>query len=407
MGMLNLNQLISLQRQRRGSRQIQARGDGSTSLRLKRKRSPCQKDDNSLDGEIKGYSGPDLPEDIWCHIHSLMPLRDAAQAACVSRSFLGSWRCYPNLAFSEKTLGLNENARRNDRKSRDFASTVYRVLKNHSGIGVKTFKLDVFSFYNSHEISDADLENWLQIAIKPGIEELYLSLSLRIATYNFPCSLLSDGTGDSLRYLHFGSCIFHPTVRLGCLRSLTRLDLCTVCIAEDELECLISGCFALERFDLKLCDGIICLKIPCLQQLSHLEVLTCFGLHAVEIKAPNLSSFRFAGDLNVQLSLLGASRIKKYQRFCSGGTVFYARTELPSSMPNLETLTLYSDAEVRSEGMERISLLEEPSNLRKLSDHHHKKLKRVQMTNFSSVKALVELTCHILDSTVGLPIPLS
>ncbi|RLM79377.1 hypothetical protein C2845_PM12G21730 [Panicum miliaceum] len=71
-------------------------------------------------------------------------------------------------------------------------------------------------------------------------------------------------------------------------------------------------------------------------------------------------------------------------------------------MPNLETLTLYSDAEVRSEGMERISLLEEPSNLRKMSDHRHKKLKRVHMTNFSSVKTLVELTCHILDSTTSL-----
>ncbi|RCV07501.1 hypothetical protein SETIT_1G249900v2 [Setaria italica] len=461
MAMLNLNQLVSLQRQRqrrrqrhRRIRQIQAR-DGPISSRAKRKGSPCQNDDNSLDGQIKGYSGPNLPEDIWCHIHSLMPMRDAAQAACVSRAFLGSWRCYPNLAFTVETLGLNENACGNDKKSRDFASTVHHILKKHSGIGVKTFKLNVYNKHevflktNKQEICLVDLENWLQIAIKPGIEELDLSLSERSAMYNFPCSLLSDGIGDSLRYLHLSSCNFHPTVRLGCLRSLTRLALCSVRITGDELECLLSSSFALEWLELKLCSGIICLKIPCLQQLSHLEVITCSRLHVVESKAPNLSSFRFAGDLNIQLSLLGTSRIKKYERFCSG-TVFYARTELPSSMANLETLSIYSEVETVNtpmvpskflhlkfltitlggqtydvfslvsffyaspsletfilnvrpeESMERISLLEDPSNLRKISEHRHNKLKRVWMINFSSIKTLVELTCHILDSTTSL-----
>ncbi|RLN29869.1 hypothetical protein C2845_PM05G07370 [Panicum miliaceum] len=155
-----------------------------------------------------------------------------------------------------------------------------------------------------------------------------------------------------------------------------------------------------------------------------------------------------ACDLNVQLSLLGTSRIKKYERFCSG-TVLYARTEVPSSMPNLETLTISSEAEtvntpmapskflhlkfltillggqtydvfslvsflcaspsletfilnVRLELMERISLVEDPSNLRKMSEYSHNKLKHVQMINFSSVKTLVELTCHILDSSTSL-----
>ncbi|OEL36441.1 hypothetical protein BAE44_0002539 [Dichanthelium oligosanthes] len=118
-------------------------------------------------------------------------------------------------------------------------------------------------------------------------------------------------------------------------------------------------------------------------------------------------------------------------------------------MPNLETLTIYSEAEtvntsmvpskflhlkfltivlggptydifslvsflyaspflesfilnVRSKCMERVSLVEDPSSLRKMMEYRHNKLKRVQMINFSSVKSLVELTCHILDSTTSL-----
>jgi hypothetical protein len=43
-------------------------------------------------------------QDIWRHIHSLMPMRDAAQAACVSHAFLRSWRCHPNLTFCGTAL---------------------------------------------------------------------------------------------------------------------------------------------------------------------------------------------------------------------------------------------------------------------------------------------------------------
>jgi hypothetical protein len=36
--------------------------DGSIASCAKRKGSPCQHDEHSLDGQIKGYSGSNLPE---------------------------------------------------------------------------------------------------------------------------------------------------------------------------------------------------------------------------------------------------------------------------------------------------------------------------------------------------------
>ena len=65
----------------------------------------------------------------------------------------------------------------------------------------------------------------------------------------------------------------------------------------------------------------------------------------IESKAPNLSSFRFSGGRGVQLVLGETLRVKRLERICSNGA-FYARTELPSSMPNLETLAIYSEIEV-------------------------------------------------------------
>jgi hypothetical protein len=163
--------------------------------------------------------------------------------------------------------------------------------------------------------------------------------------YNFPCSLLSVEILESLRNLHLVGCCFHPTIGLGSLRNLRRIQLCNVSITESKLECLLSNSLSLEQLVLRRCSGIICLKIPCLQRLSYLEVNTCLGLEVLESKAPNLSSVRIAGDLHVQLPLLETSRIIKYFRSCHGAA-FYARTELPSSMPNLETLSIVSETEV-------------------------------------------------------------
>ena len=47
-------------------------------------------------------------QDILYHIHVFMPMRYAAQAACVSHAFLRSWRSDPKLILDIYTLGLLE-----------------------------------------------------------------------------------------------------------------------------------------------------------------------------------------------------------------------------------------------------------------------------------------------------------
>jgi len=134
-------------------------------------------------------------------------------------------------------------------------------------------------------------------------------------------------------------------VRTGCLRSLTTLKLNSVHIKAGELGCLLSGSLSLERLELWYCQNIVHLKIPCLQGPNHLEVMFCSSLRAIESKAPNLSSVRFGGRLQLPLSLENMSRIKIFNRHCSG-IDFYARTDLPSVMPNLEALTKRSEVAV-------------------------------------------------------------
>ena len=203
----------------------------------------------------------------------------------------------------------------------------------------------MFKFFNAKD--SCHLNSWLQIAVTPGIEELTLALPWK-AKYNFSYSLLSNGCGDSIRYLHLVSCSFHPVSELGWLRSLTRLHLSHVSIKGGELWSLLSTSLALEQLEIMYCGGIVCLKVPCmLQRLSHLKVFECSRLRVIDCEAPNISSFSFTGGHRVKLSLGETLQMKNlYMSF--SGAVLYTRAELPSSMPNLETATIHSRSEVYS-----------------------------------------------------------
>ncbi|KAF2952552.1 hypothetical protein DAI22_01g343800 [Oryza sativa Japonica Group] len=316
---MGLQRLLSIQRnQQRRRRKILARNESAASA-----------------NKQKGCSIPDLPEDIWRHIHSLMPMRDAARTACLSHSFLCSWRCYPNLTFNKYVFRPKAFT-----YGGDISHRIDSILGNHSGIGVKTLKLELSgtAYHN--------LDNWLQVAVTPGIEELTLMVCRLEITYNFPCALLSDGVRNSIRYLELGFCIFRPATELGPFRRLTKLHLQYVRITGDELECLLSNSLALEQLALIHCDHIICLRIPCvLQRFSCLRVHGCVRLKLIESKVPNLSTLDLSGKAEL---LLGETLQMKNLSMRHPNVVCYARSELPSSMPNIDTLALSSYDEVYS-----------------------------------------------------------
>ncbi|XP_037407347.1 uncharacterized protein LOC119269592 isoform X2 [Triticum dicoccoides] len=218
MGMLSLNRILLKQERRRRLRRIQAHNELITKVPDK-KDSLCQQDDQSQGGDRSTSSGPNLPEDIWCLVHSLMPLCDSAHSACVSRTFLRSWRCHPKLIFSEEALGLKQKEGRNINIAWDFTSRVNQILKNHSDTGVKILE---FVINNRHNVNTCQLNSWLQKAVTPGIEKITLFLPMEYREeYNFPCSVLFDGRGNSIWYLNLTNCAFRPVAGFDCLRSLT------------------------------------------------------------------------------------------------------------------------------------------------------------------------------------------
>ncbi|CAM0951840.1 unnamed protein product [Alopecurus aequalis] len=473
MGLLALNRAMAVQQQRR-HRQIQSRSVSIASL-ARRKGSPSQQDDNPLLGKTsvarrKRSPGqqddnpqgrkrmrfsvpemPDLPKDIWHDILSLLPLPDAAKAGCVSRTFLSYFRCRPNLTFSEETLGLNGKAWGSDKRARIFTSRIDNIMRKHSRIGVKTFTLQ----YVGSSINPSYLNRWIEIAITPGIEEVVLSVpGYNGVCYNFPCSFLFNGSGNSIRHLNLSRCDFHPMAGLGCL---TRLHLLRVHITGDELGQLLSNSFAMEEMKLMQCNNIISLKIPCLlHRLNCLTVVGCRGLQVIENKAPNVRVVDINGifeKLRVG-DLLQVKELKMMTDAFETSLVHHARTKLPFIMPNLETLTLKSASEMLSTPMlatkflylrnlqiflsdgdkrgfsydyfslvyflDACPVLEdfvlcvfqtrvrqdlisaEDSHMRRMPEHRHSSIKNVKILGFCSAKSMVELTCHILENATSL-----
>ncbi|XP_037435092.1 uncharacterized protein LOC119302165 isoform X2 [Triticum dicoccoides] len=332
-----------------------------------------------------------------------MPLREAARAACVSHTFLQSWRCCRNLTLSKETLGLNGNGIDKDEMARDLISKVDGILKNHSGVGMKKLELNL---YCCRKVDHCYLNSWLRIAFRAGIEELTMLLSLiSEAEYNFPCSLLFSGSEKSIRYLKLSSCVFRPTAELDCWRRLKELWLTNVLITDDELECLLSNSSMLELLWLFRCNEIVCVKIPCqLQRLSFLRAGQCRKLQEIESNAQNISSFDIGGSNLVKISFGGALRVKNMRITCSyqPNVIWYTRTKPMPSVLNVETLHISSCNEVQQTDMKHDSIVGDISHLRQLPEHRHDNLKSVTIVGFCSAKSMVELTLHIIKNTSSL-----
>uniref|UniRef100_A0ACD5VSB3 Uncharacterized protein n=1 Tax=Avena sativa TaxID=4498 RepID=A0ACD5VSB3_AVESA len=438
----------------RGLQQLLAPADsGSATSSAESSGTTCQQGDISRAAKCMRQEPmlEKLPEDVLYHLHSLLLVQDAARAACVSHSFLRSWRCYPNLTLNECTLGLVGK----EIKGREIQliDIVDHILKNHSGL--KTLKLNLLSCKN---ISDSYLDRWLHIAFHSGVKELSLVPSLyREGRYRFPCSLLSgEAAASSIQSFYLYGCACHHTETIGHLRRLKILHLTRVHITDEGLEHFLSKSVALEQLEIFQCRNIICLTIPCaLKQLKILKVGWCLVLQAVEINAPKLSTFYYSGTTLLGISVGNSSRLKDVHLLYPSCILYYARTRLPSIARNVKSLNLISFGEnvntpmlpsklprlkkleinllglkpafspqydalslvsfleaspaldsfilcISQDAMSHDSVADDYVYLRRKPEFRHEHLRRVMITGFRASKSLVELVIYILESVPSL-----
>nr|AAP53491.2 expressed protein [Oryza sativa Japonica Group] len=375
--------------------------------------------------------------DIWQHIHSRMPMRDAARAACVSHRFLRFWRGYPTVTIDQETLGLSSQRfwiTSEDERGEYILTKAQKVLESRlSGSTiVQSLKLDLSTFRKaivSATVAGGLLDCWLRAFVKPGIVDITVLLPKCeddddcyyyyghdcLPEYTFPCSLLSDDEDKitSLQSLSLSSCGFHPTegmtTLLGCWKSMSTVCLHRVAITDEELGFFLAGCLVLERLDLSFCNSIGALKIPsALRRLRSLRVRSCRMLRTIESGAPMLATVWYDGWPLLRFWLGGALETTHLEVHATrmGDVIQYAGSKLPSAALNLETLVLstvyeiaygirwYNDQNRGNPDDGASCRGREASKLRNGGIVGN--LRKVTITGFCSANSLVELTCHIL-----------
>uniref|UniRef100_A0A0E0M761 Uncharacterized protein n=1 Tax=Oryza punctata TaxID=4537 RepID=A0A0E0M761_ORYPU len=378
-----------------------------------------------------------LPEDIWQHIQSRMPMRDAARAACLSRRFLRLWRGYPNVTIDHETLGFSSQRfwiRSEDERGEYILAKAQQVLESRRSVStvVQSLKLDLSTFRKAIVSATAAgglLDCCLRAFVKPGIvditvlfpkcdddgDDCYYYGHDRLPEYTFPCSLLSDDEDKitSLQSLSLSSCGFHPTegmtTLLGCWKSMSTVCLRRVAITDEELGFFLAGCLVLERLDLSFCDSISSVKIPrALRRLRSLRVRSCRLLRTIESGAPMLATVWYDGWPLLRFWLGGELETTHLEVHATrmGDVIQYAGAKLPSAALNLETLVLSTVYEIAygirwynkqnhgNPDEEASWKGQEASKLRNGGSVGN--LRKVAITGFCSANSLVELTCHIL-----------
>ncbi|RCV22803.1 hypothetical protein SETIT_4G249800v2 [Setaria italica] len=291
-------------------------------------------------------------------------MRDAARAAGISRQFRQSWKFYRRLIFDIEALGINEDGPV-DEVTSDFIRIIDHIMQNHSGIGVKTFRLRAVDCYN---VQPSYVDRWLQCAITPGIEDFELLMPwLNKLEYNFPSSLLSTERGSSMKSFALSDCTFHSAAGVGCLSNLREVRLYSVHITGE---------------DLLSCYDIVRLKIPCRPihislghptQLRHIEMLSLHDsnmLYSASAKlpsiAPNLQTLFLTSNSEIantpmvhgkfiHLKYLEIALIKPSS---SPDYDFYSLDSFLDGSPALDTFTLRSMIELAKHILERAPSLE-------------------------------------------------
>ncbi|RLN22311.1 uncharacterized protein C2845_PM07G13680 [Panicum miliaceum] len=314
MGMLALSRLMPVKRRRR-TQTAYCTEDGSTASAARRKSTPTNRPCRSSAGAIakrRSHLTLDrLPQDLLHQIFALLPMQDAARAGCASRQLLWSWRHYPELEFSARTLQLDgHHACVRDQVAKDIIRRIDAALQNRTGICVKRLR---FELQFLRKVRAGTTNRWLDAAAALGIEELTLDLPLGDGKlrYRFPCELFSDGKGRcSIQSLRLSACSFSPGHGSCSFGSLRRVGFSCVRITTEESCLFLSNCPALERLELEYCHEIARLrKTSTLQLLVSLRVRHCKMLRAVETDAPKLSISVEDAPLQMRLGDIDPSKL--------------------------------------------------------------------------------------------------
>ncbi|CAL5060187.1 unnamed protein product [Urochloa decumbens] len=289
----------------------------------------------------QGLQLGDLPLDILHSIVSRLPIREAVRTSMLSNHWNRIWCSRPNLKFSFRSLVYKKGSglSRSSISEHVFIQRVDAVLKQHSGIGVDKMKIKFSPLHNEHA---EHIDRWVQFAIASKTRKLIFDFEGQYPTdepYSFPFQLFNAANGSHLQSMRLGSVSLKEPSNINVFINLKKLELVNVDVTDDELKLMLFNCNVLEFFGISCCRMLTSLHTP--RRLNHLKCLKvrhCPLLQVIELNF-GLETLEYEGTL-IPLEPPSTLRNLCIKSLDIPSCIGYIFTELPSTLPHLEKLTL-------------------------------------------------------------------
>ncbi|KAJ4802436.1 F-box family protein [Rhynchospora pubera] len=245
-----------------------------------------------------------LPEELFLDITRLssMKARAAVQTCLLSKRWNHLWERLPDLNFDLSEF-YSEDLNQYEQRFSRFVSTMLERRKTDT---LDKFRLSCFDVCDKQHCSS--IERWILYAIQHKVRVVELEVCVwsvrRVLTHkNIPYDSIEELD------LRLGDCNSFGIEMLKAQRDyiapqsvhlprLLKLQLRGLCMcSRDFFTELISGCPSLEELWLESFNMPRKFSI-CSQNLQHLTIKECSGIHNLTFEAPKLLSFCFFGSIS-------------------------------------------------------------------------------------------------------------
>ncbi|XP_022754187.1 F-box/LRR-repeat protein At3g58900-like [Durio zibethinus] len=313
-----------------------------------------------------------LPDEILVHILGFLLMKDAVATSVLSRGWRNLWKSLTTFKFDPvNKLGVYNRdiitlkSRVKQSRMQSYANWVNEVLQQLQHLrNVEEFWICSDFCENGAPYFD----HWIAFAVEKKVRILNINLAdddgycSEWKRCSFPTLSLSKEKASSVIQLSLrGVEICSPGFNI--FTSLTSLTLTCLILTGDVCETAFSNCPLLEHLHIRVAYNLVNLKLvgSGLSRLKFLELYYCNHLKNVEIYAPNLVSFKYAG-LKTHFAFkyvpkLVEARFGACSYYCNyelikGGynLISYAFSQLDSICTHFESLVLETNT-MEVEGM--------------------------------------------------------